>query len=613
MVRDELLVVAVLVLLGALSKLIADRYRVPNVVFLLAFGIVLGPEGFDFFTGSLTSNQLTLFVDVAVAIIVFEGAFSLTLTRIRGTSRATLVLVTVGTAITFVGLTLVIRGLLGLEWVLSALIAALLVATGPTVITPILEQISVPEKVSSILETEGIINDPVAAVLGSVAFSVAIAPSLAAGESDALSDFVIQLGVGVLIGAITAVALAFVLREFSASAANSRFVVLAAALLAYAIATEFATEAGVVAVAVAGLAMGNSDIPFQDEIAGFSSTISSIVLSAVYIVLASLIRFEDIAALGLAGLGVVLAAMFVVRPLSVFVSTYGSDYAWNERLFIAGVGPRGIIPAATATLFSLQLADAGVANAATVVNLVFLVILVTVVTEAGGAPLLAKRLDIVPMNVLIIGGSDVGRTLADEIENRGGNPVIVERDEATVATLRAGEYSVVHGDGTDDSVLARAGAENTEMIVATTSDDAVNILACQIASSRFGVEQRLSLVTDTTKSDAFQDLGIMTITPTEATVTGIYEQVSIPSLFEWRRTVGHNQRLFQESVVSDTIDGKRIGELDLPAGCVIVLVQRGDEFIVPGQDVVLRRGDHVTILGQPEAVETARSLFTDGD
>jgi Trk K+ transport system NAD-binding subunit len=497
--------------------------------------------------------------------------------------------------------------------VLSALIAALLVATGPTVITPILEQISVPEKVSSILETEGIINDPVAAVLGSVAFSVAIAPSLAAGESDALSDFVIQLGVGVLIGAITAVALAFVLREFSASAANSRFVVLAAALLAYAIATEFATEAGVVAVAVAGLAMGNSDIPFQDEIAGFSSTISSIVLSAVYIVLASLIRFEDIAALGLAGLGVVLAAMFVVRPLSVFVSTYGSDYAWNERLFIAGVGPRGIIPAATATLFSLQLADAGVANAATVVNLVFLVILVTVVTEAGGAPLLAKRLDIVPMNVLIIGGSDVGRTLADEIENRGGNPVIVERDEATVATLRAGEYSVVHGDGTDDSVLARAGAENTEMIVATTSDDAVNILACQIASSRFGVEQRLSLVTDTTKSDAFQDLGIMTITPTEATVTGIYEQVSIPSLFEWRRTVGHNQRLFQESVVSDTIDGKRIGELDLPAGCVIVLVQRGDEFIVPGQDVVLRRGDHVTILGQPEAVETARSLFTDGD
>ena len=607
---DPLLVISVIIALGAISKLIAAQYRVPNVVFLLAFGVLIGPEGVGILSTLISSSQLSLIVGFAVAIIVFEGAFSLTLTQIRATSRPTFYLVTIGSAITFVVLGLIIRLLLGLQWSLSFLISALLIATGPTVITPILEHIRVSERVSSILETEGIINDPVASVLGAVIFSAILSLRRTGGSQNFVVDFVVRISVGTLIGIVTALVLAYVLRRFSRSPEDSHIVVLATAVLSYAIATQFADEAGVVAVAVAGLAMGNSDIPFQEEIAGFSSVVSSIVLSAVYIVLAALIQFDEILSLGFGGLVIVLLAMFAVRPLSVFISTYGSEFSRNERLFVSAVGPRGIIPAATATLFSLKLSTAGVANATSVVSLVFLVILVTIVTEAGGAPFIARALDIEPMTTLIIGGSETGQLLADELESRGGNPVIVEQDTGTVRTLQAAAYSVVQGDGTNDDVLAKAGADNARMVVATTSDDAVNILACQTARTKFGIEKLVSLVNDPTKSEAFQDLGVSTITPTKATVSSIAELVTLPSLFEWRESVSHTQNATQETVTSNDVDGKRIGDIELPDQCLLVLLQRGTEYIVPTPDVVLEGGDQVVLLGQTDAVETATGLFT---
>ncbi|WP_410766627.1 cation:proton antiporter [Haloferax sp. DFSO60] len=610
MATDPLVIISVIIALGAVSKLISEWVGVPNVVFLLAFGIAIGPEGIGFFSAGLTSEQLSLFVDIAVAIIIFEGAFSLTRTKIRATPRPTLYLVTIGSAITFVGLGLAIRGLLGLQWSISFLVSALLIATGPTVITPVLEQISVSEKVSSILETEGIVNDPVAAVVGAVVFSVTIGSIRVSGEGDIVADFISQVAIGILFGLVTVLLLAFVLRSFSNSVRDSRIVVLAAALLTYAVASLFATEAGVVAVAVAGLAMGNTDIPFSEEIAGFSDAISTTVLSAVYIVLAALIQFEDIVALGVGGLGVVVLAMVVVRPLAVFVSTYNSEFSLNQRAFIAAIGPRGIIPAATATLFSLQLSSAGIANASSVVSLVFLVILVTVVIEAGAAPLIAQTLNIVPMTTLIIGGSEIGRLLADRLDERGENPVIVERDDRTISSLQAAGYSVVHGDGTNADVLKDAGAQDAEMVIAATSDDAVNVLACQIARSTFGVETLISLVNDQTKVGAFRDIGVSTLTPTTATVNGIEELVALPSLFEWRATTKHRQKFAEETVISDAVDGKAIGALHVPDQAVLVLVKRGSAFIVPTQETVLRKGDRVTIFGRSNAVERARELLT---
>ncbi|WP_327053574.1 cation:proton antiporter domain-containing protein [Halomicrococcus gelatinilyticus] len=613
MTTDFLVAISVIVALAAVAKLLANRYGIPNVVFLLAFGILVGPEGVGFLDPSLFRGDLEDIVGFAVAIIVFEGAFSLSLDRVRRTPRGTLRLVTVGSAITFVGLGVAIRYLVGLQWTLSLLVSALLVATGPTVITPILEQITVREDVRQLLETEGIINDPVASVLGAVVFSATLTTRRTANGSergsDVVVDFVTQISVGVLVGIVTAVVVGYVLRELSTSPQDSRLVVLGSVLLSYTVGSAVATEAGVVTVAVAGLLLGSLDLPYRAEVAGFSGDVSNVVLGAVYLILAALIRFEDIVTLGVGGLAVVFVAIVVVRPLAVFVSTYGSDFSRNEQLFVASVGPRGIIPAATATLFTLQLSAAGVANAASVANLVFLVILVTVVIEAGGAPFIARMLDIVPMTTIIIGGGDIGRTLADRLEDQGDNPLIVERDGDVVAALRSDDYSVVHGNGTDADVLDDAGATDATMVVATTDDDATNVLACQTARSAFGVDTLVSLVNDPTRATAMEDLGVLTITRPAATATAIDELVSLPSLSEWKHGVGHDQNLAEEVVVSDDVDGERVADAGLPDPVVVVLLQRDGDYVVPTQDVVFRKGDRVTLLGRSDAVEDAVALL----
>ncbi|WP_435152556.1 cation:proton antiporter domain-containing protein [Haladaptatus sp. DFWS20] len=613
MATDGLLVSASIILLGALSKLLADRYRIPNVVFLLGFGILFGPEVIGLLDPSLYDGALSTIVSLAVAIIVFEGAFSLSFTTIRTASNATLRLVTIGSAITFLGLGVTIHSLLGLQWSLSLLISALLVATGPTVVTPILEQTNVRERLKTTLETEGIVNDPVASVLGAVIFSAAALgeePFTRGGpvEEEVIIEFVTTLSVGVLIGILAAVGLAYVLRNLSRKPQDSRLAVLATALISFAVADLFASEAGVVSVAVAGLLLGNADIPYDQEIAGFSGDITAIVLSVVYLILASLLRFEELVEFGLAGLAVVLIAILVVRPLSVLLSTVNSDFTRNERLFISAVGPRGIIPASTATLFSIQLSTANVQNAESVVSVVFLIILVTVVFQAGGAPFIAKRLDIVPMTILIIGGNQVGRTLAERLDDRGENPIIIERDADIVNDLRAQGHSVIHGNGASASVLEDSGADDAKMVVAATSEDDQNILACQTARTKFGIENLLARVNDQENADAFEDLGVRTTTPTLATVDTMDDIILRPSLFEWLSGVGDENEI-TEVTVGSAVDGTQLGDISFPDESMVVLIQRNGEYVIPKPDVVLRKDDVVTFLGKTGAVKDAASVL----
>ncbi|WP_458189517.1 cation:proton antiporter domain-containing protein [Haladaptatus sp. NG-WS-4] len=610
MATNLLLVSASLIVLGAVARLLGDRYGVPNVVFLLGFGILFGPEGVGLVDPTLFSGALSTIVSLAVAIIVFEGAFRLTLGEIRYAPRSALRLVTVGSAITFVGIGLTTRALLGLQWSLSFLIAALLVATGPTVVTPILEQIAVRDRVETTLETEGIVNDPVASVLGAVIFSAAALgerPFTRGGRvgEEIVIEFVAQLSVGVLVGIVTAAVASIVLRRLSRTPQNSRITVIALALLSFAVADLFASEAGVVAVAVAGLLLGNAEIPFEREIAGFSGDVTTIVLSVVYVILASLLRFEELVEFGLAGVAVVLVAMLVVRPLAVFVSTVRSAFTRNERLFISAIGPRGIIPASTATLFSLQLATANVENAESIVSVVFLVIFVTVVIEAGGAPVIARTLDIEPMTILVIGGSGIGRTLAERLDEQGEHPIVVERDADTVTELRAQGFSVVHGNGTSAAVLEEAGVNDAKMVVAMTGNDDQNILACQTARIKFGVDDLIARVNDPENVAAFEDLGVRTTTPALATVDTVDHMIHRPSLYDWLSGVGDENDISEVVVGSNEFAGRTLGDVPFPDGSTAILVRRDGEYVVPRSDLVVRTGDRITLLGTADAVEEA--------
>ena len=603
-------IVAAIIGLGVGAQVLADRFQVPSVLFLILAGILVGPEGLQLITPEAFGGALSAIVGLSVAIIVFEGAFHLTTEKLREAPSATIRLVTVGAVIAFVGTAVVVRYALNQPWDVSMLVGSLLVATGPTVITPILEVVPVRDRVAIALETEGVVNDVTAAIMAVVTFEVVVLEDPTVNK--VVADFASRLGIGVLVGAVVAGIVWYLLRYVDLSPANApqnaRLITLAGALVAFGTANTLAAEAGIAAVATAGILLGNADLPYKDDIEAFKGDITLLVLSFVFIALAALLQFDDLLALGLGGIIVTAAVALVIRPVGVMLSTVGDRYTLGERLFMSGVGPRGIIPASVATLFAVQLQAEGLTEAANVlVGTVFLVILATVVFEGGFARHIAEYLEVIPMRVLVIGGGKVGRALAERLEDRGENVVIVEKTTDMVETARNKGFTVHKGDGSDTEVLRKAGAGNAKIVVAATGDDDVNLLVSQLADSKFDVETIIARANNPDNVDAFEDLGVRTISSSMATAWAIDNVIERPALSNWMTELGRSGDVQEIEVTADDLVGKTIEELDdeLPNGVLIALVGRDGDTEVPEKNFTLQHGDHITFLGRKDPVRQA--------
>lgn len=528
--------VVIILGLGVVAQILADRLSIPSVLFLILAGIAVGPEGLnivglDSFGGP---GPLSGIVGISVAIIVFEGAFHLKVDKLRQAPREVFRLVTVGAFFTFVATATVVRSALDVPWSLSFLVGALLIATGPTVITPILNVISVRDRVGAALETEGIVNDVMAAILAVVIFDLAVQGETALPIL--LESFVARLGVGLLVGGITAAVIWYLLKYVdltpSNAVQNARLVVLIGAIATYGFAEAIAPEAGIAAVASAGLLLGNADLPYEDEIEAFKGDITLIVLSFVFISLATLLSFSELASLGVGGIIVVVAVILVIRPVAVLFCTYGERFTFREQLFMSAVGPRGIIPASVATLFALELRLTSPEQATVLVGAVFLVILTTVVFEGGFARHIAQALKVLPMRVIIVGGGRVGRGLAERLEDRGENVVIVDEDQDAVETARNAGFSAHQGDGTDTSILQAAGIENAKIVAAATANDDANLLIAQLTNTNYDVETVLARVNTPGNVKAFEELGVRAISANDAIAHEMDNAIERPVLSE---------------------------------------------------------------------------------
>jgi len=631
-----ILLVAGIIALGIGAQLLADRFKLPSIIFYLAAGLALGPGTGVITRDTFSQDALAAIVGLAVAIIVFEGAFHLKIRRIQEAPAAAVRLVTLGALGALVGTAAAVRVFLGTSWSLAFLIGALLVATGPTVITPILQVVPVRDRVAAALETEGIVNDVSAAIIAVVVFEAILLEDRGGAF---VSEFAGRLGTGLLVGIAVAALAYYLIRYVDLSPGNAprnaRLLVLASALVAFAGANELASEAGVAAVATAGIILGNLDLPYEEDIEAFKGDITLLVLSFVFIALAAQVRPSDLTTLGVGGLLVVVAVMFVIRPVVVFASTLGDRFTLNERAFMSLVGPRGIIPASVATLFAVRLraraagleADAAAATgdeatrlaaeaaavttqADVLVGTVFLVILATVVVEGGLARYLGEYLDVIPMRLVIVGGGSAGRALAERLEDRGENVVIVENEEAVVETARNEGFTVEWGDGTDTDVLRSAGAGRAKIVVAATGDDDVNLLVSQLAASKFDVDQVIARANNPDNVDAFEELGVRTISSAMATAWAMDNQIERPAMAQWMTDVGRVGDVQEIEVTGGPLVGRPVREIgpDLPDGCLIALVTRNGETRVPSADFVIEQGDRVTLIGQRESVREGMQM-----
>ncbi|WP_324664756.1 cation:proton antiporter [Haloarcula sediminis] len=601
--------------IGVVAQLLADRLQVPSVAFLLVAGILVGPQGFGFVDPAQFGQAgLQAIVGLSVGLIVFEGAFHLTAERVREASREALGLVTVGAFVSLAGTAIAVRFVFATSWPVAVLVGSLLVATGPTVITPIMAVVPVRERVAAALETEGIINDVVAAILAVATFEFVVADG--ASPLVVVEAFLARLLVGVVVGVLVGGAVALLPRYVSLSednaGQNARLVVLTAALVAYAVGSSLLSEAGIAAAAVAGVVLGNADIPHEADVAEFKGGITVFVLSFVFVVLAALLSFSDLRALGLGGVVVVVAVVAVIRPLGVALSTIGGSMSVRERVFVGVMGPRGIIPASVATLFAIELRPTNPQAATVLVGTVFLVIFATVIFQAGLARHIAQGLDILPTQTLVVGAGRVGTELADRFEARGEEVTLIDTDQAAVERVRADGYRVVHGDATDASTLESADADRAGVVVAATADDDVNLLVAQLATTRFDVDTVVARANNPDNVEAFRDLDVETISAGFAVADAIDDAIERPALSHWLADAGKTGDVLEVELQNESLADQSVDTLTdaLPEGCLVAMVSAGGEDRVPDGDFVVSHGDHLTLVCETNtAMQSARRVL----
>jgi NhaP-type Na+/H+ or K+/H+ antiporter/Trk K+ transport system NAD-binding subunit len=607
--HDLVITAASILVVAVVGQVIAQRTRVPTILLFLGAGVLLGPIGFSLISPQNLGVTLEAAIKLFVAIIVFEGAFSLEWTYLRIVSRTVRNLVTVGAAVTLAVGSLAAHYVGGLSWSISLLFAALVMVTGPTVITPLLQRVRVTGRTRATLSGEGVVIDPIGAVIVLLIFETIEGPGTDLGEG--VVEAVSRIGIGAVIGLIGGILTVLWMRYFASEVGQvARLSLLAAPAAIFTISDSLTTESGLAAVVAAGLVAGNAEFPHKEEAHQFKGDVTALIIASVYLLLAATLEPEDLTRLGWRGPAVVLILMVVARPLGVFLSTWRSPLTLRERIFVAGIGPRGVVAASLATFVTLTLQDENPDEAASLLGLVFLTIAITIAVQATYANWLANRLGVRPMGVLIVGGGRVGRMLAERLISTGEDVSMIELDAEKAELARKLGVSVIVGDATNTATMEKAGVKNAHTVVATTRSDKDNLLACQIARTRYGREHVVSRVTDPESLPSFEELGIRVMNPAAATATILSNLVRRPSIFGLLTGSAANDADITEVVVaSDAVAGKALKDLKIPGDSLVMLIRREGRRMIPHGDSLLAPGDVLTIVGTNGATERAREYF----
>lgn len=604
--QDHALVVlatlVLVVLIGTSAQIFAERLRIPATGPLLLAGLIFGEAGLSLILPDVLGDIMRVAIKISVAICVFEGGMMLDVREIRHASRAVLGLVTVGLLITtFLAGTLA-HFLIGWTWELSFLFGAIVSVTGPTVISPILEKVSVNRRVKLTLQSESIIADPLGVILASLVFTSIVSPrGLGYAIPSALFTFFVGLAAGVVV--------AFVVWIFSdrfklLPSKFTRIGILGAALASYTIAEFFAHESGVMAAAIAGMTIGSLDIPHKEQVEDFKGDLASIAISTVFILLAASLNLNQLMSIGWAGLLIVVAIIFAVRPIRVFSSTFGSELRTNEKWFISFVGPRGIVAASVATFFALEMTDLNIAGADLFAPLVFAVIIATVATQGSFAGQIAKFFKVMPQHIIIVGADETGRLLAERLIENGESISMIDMDADDCFHARELRgVSVFCADATEPEVLKKAGIHEAKCVIVATPSDKVNILICQAIRAELSSVRLVARVNTSSNLSAFEQAGIEVISPSRATATILENLVLRPSLFNFLSS-GMGEERIREIRIGRSRNGRTLASLRL-GNCVVVAIRRGDDLITPRGLTEIRTNDVLTILGEEADLEDA--------
>lgn len=476
--EDLLTGLTLVIVVSIAAQWLSWRVKLPSILLLLTFGILAGPVTGALDTDALLGDLLFPIVSLSVAIILFEGGLSLRLADLNEIGAVVRNLITIGVVITWGISTVAAHFILDLEWDLAILLGAVLVVTGPTVVIPLLNQIRPTARVSSILRWEGIAIDPVGAVLAVLVIEQILIEDVQLGV--AILGIINTLIIGISIGYIGA---RFIIEMFSRYLVPESLqnpMVLMMVIGTFTLSDMLQAESGLLTVTVMGIAMANQKRLDVHHIVEFKETLQVLLISTLFILLGARLELSHITDLGINAVLFVLVLMFVARPLTVFVSAYRSGLTFKEKLFISWMAPRGIVAAAVASVFSLELINHGNEGAEILVPITFSVIIMTVAVYGLTGGYVARRLGVAqenPQGVMIVGAHGWARKIALKLREFNFRVLLVDSNISNIEKAEKVSLEVYYGNILNEPVIEDLNLNGIGYLMAMTTNDEVNALA----------------------------------------------------------------------------------------------------------------------------------------
>jgi len=379
----------------------------------------------------------------------------------------------------------------GLSWPTATVIGGILVVTGPTVVQPLLRNARMEPRPAAVLRWEAIVNDPLGALFAVLAYAVFV--QIRTGESP------VQIGLWLALYVIIAGSIGYLLARAISWAYRTTHVpeylkvpILFVLVLACFVGGNLLLdEAGLLAVTVMGVQLGNSRIASLTEIRRFKEHAAILLVSGVFVVLTADIDPRMLARLDWHSAAFVALLLFAIRPSGVFVSTLGTNLTWKEALLISWVAPRGVVAVATAAVFGGALATHGAPDGARVPALVFAIVFVTVVLFGLTTVPLARWLKLAssePPGVLIVGSNKWTIALAQVFVAMDIPVLVTDRSWRALKAARDAGFPVWYGEILAEAAGHRLDAARYGELIAATESDAYNTLVCTDLAPSFGRE-----------------------------------------------------------------------------------------------------------------------------
>jgi len=486
-----------IVVLGIVAQWFAWKLKLPAILPLILIGLVVGPlstlfseDGIKWIEpvwngteGIFPGEKLFNFVSLAIGVILFEGGMTLKRDEVLSVGSTIGKLITLGALVTFLGAGVATHYTFGLTWEISFLFSGLIIVTGPTVIAPILRNIPLRKDVASVLKWEGILIDPVGALVAVLVFEFI---SLEAGYEytmDAIMGFIKILIIGISFGLAAAYAFFYIIQKKMIPHYLLNVVVLAGVIAVFVVSDMFVHESGLLSVVIMGMVLGNKDMKEVKEILYFKESLSVILISVLFILLAANINIEELLLLyRIETLLLFLVVAFVLRPISVFLSSWGSSLKFKEKIFISWVGPRGIVAAGIASLFGLKLTMMKEPGAEYITPLVFMIVLGTVLLNATTARFIARILGVFIKSsdgVIIIGASKFSRLIGKYLKDNEKRVVMIDSNPDNIQKSKTLGLEAIEGNIYDEDLLTDSSLRHIDHLYALTGSNAVNIYAIE--------------------------------------------------------------------------------------------------------------------------------------